>query len=328
MRRREFIAGLGAAGWPLAVRAQQPIPRVRRIGVLMNLSDGDPEGRLRVAAFQQGLEELSWIEGHNIQTEYRWTAGDPLRARMFAAELVALRPDVIFAAPASMVAMVQRETRTVPVVFTQVSDPVGAGFVANLARPGGNITGFGLFEFTIAAKWIELLKEIAPSVVRVAAVYDAINPESFNHLAVIEAAGPSLGVQIFKAAVRNAGEIEQVIDSFAREPNGGLIPIPGPLLAVHRELIVSLAMRHALPNVYAFRYYPASGGLASYGVDNIDGYRRAASYVDRIFKGEKPADLPVQLPTKYELVINLKSAKALGLTIPPNLLAVADEIIE
>jgi putative tryptophan/tyrosine transport system substrate-binding protein len=327
VRRREFIGGLGAAAWPVVARAQQR-ERVRRIGVLLNLSESDPEGQLRLAAFQQGLEKLGWTNGRNIQIEYRWTAGDPERAHSYAVELVALKPDVIFAAPTSVVAVLQRETRTVPIVFAQIGDPVGSGFVNNLARPGGNITGFALFEFMIGAKWLDLLKKIAPSVVRVAVLYDVANPEAFGFLPMIEAAGRSLGVQMFPTAVRDVTEIERSIETFGGELNGGLVPIPGPLMVEHREAIISLATRHRLPNVYAYRYYPVSGGLASYGVDNIDSYRRAASYVDRILRGEKPGDLPVQLPTKFELVINLKTAKALGLTIPETLLATADEIIQ
>jgi putative tryptophan/tyrosine transport system substrate-binding protein len=332
MNRREFITLLGGAAaapsllWPLASRAQQA--GMRRIGVIINVAETDPEGQARLAALREGLEKLGWTEGHNIQIEYRRTAGDPERAKAYAAELVALNPDVIFAAPTAVVAAMQRETRTVPIVFAQIADPVGAGFVASLARPGGNMTGFALFEFTIGAKWLELLKQIAPSVVRAAVIYDMANPESFGFLPMIEAAARSFGVQIFPAAVRDTAEIERTIDTFAREPNGGLIPLPSPLILLQRELIISLATRHRLPSVYAFRYYPSNGGLASYGVDNIDLYRRAASYVDRILKGEKPGDLPVQQPTKFQLVINLKTAKALGLEIPTDVLARADEVIE
>jgi putative tryptophan/tyrosine transport system substrate-binding protein len=326
--RREFVTLLGgAAAWPLAARAQQSEP-MRRIGVLINLAESDPEGQARLAALREGLQKLGWTEGRNIQIDYRWTAGVPERAHAYAAELVALKPEVIFAAATSVVAPLQRETRTVPIVFAQVADPVGAGLVASLARPGGNITGFANFEFAIGAKWLELLKQIAPSVVRVAVIYDMANPESFGFLPMIEAAARSFGVQIFPTAVRDSAGIERTIDTLAREPNGGLIPLPGPLIAVQREMIIALANRHRLPNVYAFRYYTVSGGLASYGVDNIDNYRRAADYVDRILKGEKPADLPVQAPTKYELTINLKTAKALGLDVPATVLARADAVIE
>jgi putative ABC transport system substrate-binding protein len=329
MRRRDFISLLAgaAAAWPLAARAQQGA-HMRRIGALMNLAESDPEGQARIAAFREGLGKLGWTEGRELQIEYRWFAGDPERARAYAAELVKLKPDVIFAGATPSVAVLQRETRSVPIVFAQVADPVGAGFVASLARPGGNITGFALYEYTIAAKWLELLKQIAPQVTRVAIIYDPTNPETKGYLPVIEAAAPSFGVEVSISVVGNATEVERAIEQFAREPNGGLIPLPTPLMAVHRDLIISLARRHRLPNVYAYRYYPISGGLASYGVDNIDLYRRAASYVDRILKGEKPSDLPVQQATKFELVINLKTAKALNLDPPISLLARTDEVIE
>jgi len=329
LERRKFITLLSsaAAAWPLAARAQQA-ERMRRIGVLMPLAESDPEGRARIAAFQEGLGKLGWTEDREVQIEYRWHAGDPARARAYAAELVGLKPDVIFAATASSLAALQRETRSVPIVFAQVSDPVGGGFVASLARPGGNLTGFAQFEYAICAKWLELLKQIAPKVSRVAIIYDPANPETKEYLPVIEAAARSFGVQISISVVGNDAEIERAIEEFAREPNGGLIPLPGPLMAVRRDLIISLATRHRLPNVYAYRYYPTSGGLASYGTDNIDLYRRAASYVDRILKGEKPGDLPVQQATKFELVINLKTAKALGLDPPISLLARTDEVIE
>jgi putative tryptophan/tyrosine transport system substrate-binding protein len=326
MRRREFITGFaGAAAWPVMACAQKAM---RRIGVLLNLNESDPEGRMRVVAFRLGLEERGWTEGRNIQIEYRWTSGDPERARAYAAELVEMKPEVIFAAPTSNVAILQQKTRSVPIVFAQTGDPVGAGFVASLSRPGGNLTGFGNFEFTIGAKWLELLKQLAPSVRRIAVIYDTANPDAFGVMPMLQAAARSYDVQVFPAVVRDAAEIEHVVDAFRREAHGGLIPLPGPLLVTHRDLVVSLATRHQLPNIYAFRYYPVSGGLASYGVDNVDAYRRAASYVDRILKGEKPADLPVQMATKYELVINLKTAKALGLTIPETLLATADEVIQ
>jgi putative ABC transport system substrate-binding protein len=251
-----------------------------------------------------------------------------VRARAYAAELVASQPDVIFVAPSAALAAVQRATRTIPIVFAQISDPVGAGFVASLAHPGGNITGFALFEFAIGAKWLELLKQIAPSVTRVAAIYDPATPSAHGFLPMIEAAGRSFGVDVFTDAVHDTTEIERVINTFAAEPNGGLIPVASALIAVQRDFVISLANRHRLPNVYAFRYYPASGGLASYGVDNIDLHKRAASYIDRILKGEKPANLPVQLADKYELVINMKTAKALGLDIPVSVLARTDEVIE
>jgi ABC-type uncharacterized transport system substrate-binding protein len=328
VQRREFITLLGgAATWPLAARAQQPEGR-RRIGVLMNLAERDPEGQARTGALREGLAKLGWTEGRELQIEYRWFAGDPDRARAYAAELVKLKPEVIFAGATPSVAVLQRETRSVPIVFAQVADPVGAGFVASLARPGGNITGFASFEYAIAAKWLELLKQIAPQVTRVAVIYDLTNPETKEYLPVIEAAARSFGVQVSISVVRNAAEIERAIEEFTRGPNGGLIPLPTPLMAVHRDLIISLAARHRLPNVYAWRYYAMAGGLASYGIDNIELYRRAASYVDRILKGEKPGDLPVQQATKFELVINLKTAKALGLDPPISLLARTDEVIE
>jgi putative ABC transport system substrate-binding protein len=327
VKRRKFIALLGAAtAWPLAARAQQPA--VRHVGVLMNLAESDAEGQARIGALREGLAKLGWTEERELQIEYRWFAGDPDRAPTYAAELVKLKPEVIFAGATPSVAVLQRETRSVPIVFAQVADPVGAGFVASLARPGGNITGFASFEYTIAAKWLELLKQIAPQVTRVAVIYDLTNPETKEYLPVIEAAARSFGVQVSISVVRNAAEIERAIEEFTREPNGGLIPLPTPLMAVHRDLIISLAARHRLPNVYAWRYYPMAGGLASYGIDNIELYRRAASYVDRILKSEKPGDLPVQQATKFELVINLKTAKALGLDPPISLLARSDEVIE
>jgi ABC-type uncharacterized transport system substrate-binding protein len=306
MRRREFISLLGsAAAWPLAARAQQG-GTVRRVGVLLSASETDPEGQARVAALRQGLQELGWSEGRNLKVDYRWTGGDDVRARAYAAELVASQPDVIFAAPSAALASVQRATRTIPIVFAQISDPVGAGFVTSLAHPGGNITGFALFEFAIGAKWLELLKQIAPSVTRVAAIYDPATPSAYGFLPMIAAAGRSFGVDVFTHAVHHTTA----------------------LIAVQRDFVITLANRHRLPNVYAFRYYPASGGLASYGVDNIDLHKRAASYIDRILKGEKPANLPVQLATKYELVINMRTAKALGLDIPVSVLARTDEVIE
>jgi putative ABC transport system substrate-binding protein len=328
MRRRELIAMLGGAvTWPVVVRAQQP-DRVRRIGVLQPLAETDPEGQDRVAALRQGLQTLGWTEGHNIKIDYRWGAGDPQRVRTNAAELVASKPDVIVASPSSVLAAVQRETRTIPVVFAQVTDPVGAGFVASFAHPGGNITGFATYEFAIGAKWLELLKQIAPSVTRVAVLYDPVTPAATGHLPMIEAAARSSSVDVFTHAVRDIAEVERVLEVFAAEPHGGLIPIPSALITSKRDLIASVAHRRGLPDVSAFRNYPVSGGLASYGVDNIDLYKRAASYVDRILKGEKPADLPVQLPDKYQLIINLKAAKTLGLEIPVSVLARTDEVIE
>jgi putative ABC transport system substrate-binding protein len=327
MGRREFLALLGgAAAGPLAARAQQP-DLMQRIGVLMTLADTDSEGQLRVSVFCQELQKLGWIEGRNIRFEYRWAAGDAQRLRAYAQELVGMAPAVMLAGNNTALTALQEVTRTVPIVFAQVADPEGSGFVASLARPGGHVTGFALYEPAIAVKWLELLKEIAPSISRVAVIYD---PSDFNlkHIREIEAVIASFGVQLSSFIIRSVSDIERTIDEFAIQPHGGLIVLPGPFTVVHRDLIISLAIRHALPNVYAYRYYPAAGGLASYGVDNVESYRRAASYVDRILKGEKPADLPVQLPTSFQLVINLKSAKALGLEIPPTLLARADEVIE
>jgi putative tryptophan/tyrosine transport system substrate-binding protein len=329
MNRRECIALLGGAGatWPLAARAQQP-DRVRRIGVLMNLTADDPEAPARIAAFAQGLADLGWTIGRNLRLDYRWGAGDAERIRKDAAELVALAPDVILSSGTPTVAAVQQATRSVPIVFAQVVDPVGAGYVDSLARPGGNATGFLVWEYSIAGKWLELLKEIAPRVTRAAVLREsaiAAGPALFG---VIQAAAPSLGVELRPVDVRDAGAIERAITAFAQGANGGLIVTGSTSAAVHRDLIVTLAARHRLPAVYAFRYFVTSGGLISYGPDSIDPFRRAAGYVDRILKGEKPADLPVQAPVKYELAVNLKTARALGIEIPPTLLARADEVIE
>jgi putative ABC transport system substrate-binding protein len=327
MIRRHFITLLGgaAAAWPIAARAQQG-EQMRRIGALSGLPEND-EVRARFAALREGLQKFGWTEGRTVHIDYRWP-GDAAQIPSLAAELVALNPEVIFAAPSTAVAAVQRATRSVPVVFAQVSDPVGAGFAASLARPGGNITGFAQFEFGLGAKWMELLKQIAPSVERVAVIYDPANPVSTGYLPMIDAGARSYGAQVIPTMVRDATEIEHAIVAVAREPNGGLIPLPSPLIFAQREQIISLATRHRLPNVYAFRHYPANGGLASYGVDTIELYRSAALYIDRILRGEKPADLPIQLATKFLLVLNLKTAKALGLDIPSTLLARADEVIE
>jgi putative ABC transport system substrate-binding protein len=327
MNRRTFITLLGgAAAWPLAARAQQP-DLMRRIGVLMTMDDKDSEGQLRVAAFRQEIQKLGWIEGRNIRSEYRWAAGDAHRLQAYAQELVGMSPAVMLAGNNAALRALQEVPHTGPIVFAQVADPIGSGFVASLARPGGNITGFALYEPAIAVKWLELLKEIAPTIARVAIISD---PTDFNskHIQEIEAVIGSFGVQLSSFIIRNISDIERAIDGFATKPLGALIILPGTLTVVHRDLIVGLAARHALPNIYPYRYYPAVGGLASYGVDNVESYQRAASYVDRILKGEKPADLPVQLPTRFQLVINLKSAKVLGLEVPPTLLARADEVIE
>jgi len=329
MKRREFITLLGStvAAWPLAARAQQP-ERVRRIGVLMGRSANDKEGQAFVAAFLQGLQELGWSVGHNVIVDIRWSADSNADARKYAAELVALAPDVILAQGSSPVASLLQVTSTVPIVFTNVADPVGAGYVDSLARPGGNITGFAPFEYSMSGKWLQLLKEIAPGVTRVAVFRDPSVAAGPGQFAVIQAAAPSLGVELRPFAVRDEGEIERALALFAQSPNSGLIVTGGPQAASHRDLIIALAARHRLPAVYFGRYWAAAGGLISYGSDLLDPFRRAAGYVDRILKGEKPADMPVQAPTKYELVINLKTARALGLTIPPSLLARADEVIE
>jgi putative tryptophan/tyrosine transport system substrate-binding protein len=326
--RRDFITLLGGAvaAWPLAARAQQR-ERRRRIGVLMNFTSDDPVSQDRLAAFVQGLQELGWTVGRNLQIDYRWGGGNVERYRTFAAELVALTPDVLVTAGAPAVEALQRATRTVPIVFTNVTDPVGGGLVASLARPGGNTTGLTLSEYGLSGKWLELLKEIAPRVTRVAVLRDPV-AVGIGQFAAIQAAAPSLQIELSPVDVRDATEIERAVTAFADGPNGGLIATASALTAIHRELIIALATRHKLPAVYPFRYYVTSGGLISYGPDTVDQYRLAARYVDRILKGEKPADLPVQAPTKYELVINLKTAKALGLEVPPTLLTRADEVIE
>jgi putative ABC transport system substrate-binding protein len=324
MRRREFITLIGgaAAAWPLAARAQQA-GRMRRIGALFASLD---EGYL--AAFAQGLAPLGWSEGRNVRIDTRQGGGEASRTRAYAAELVRLSPDVILAHGTETSRIVQQETGTIPIVFTTVTDPVGSGLVANLARPGGNITGFTNFEFSMAGKWLELLKEAAPTVRNVAVLFNPDNAAMPGQLHAIAIAAPSLGLQMTEAKVRNRDEIERALDGLAGVPNTGLLVLPEFLTTVHRDLIVALATRHRLPSAYAHRYFTASGGLISYGVDNNAVYRRAASYVDRILRGEKAADLPVQQPTKFELVINLKAARALGLEVPPLLLARADEVIE
>jgi putative ABC transport system substrate-binding protein len=327
LKRREFITLLGGAVvWPLAARAQQP-ERMRRIGVLMNVAADDPEAEARSASFMRGLRELGWTGG-TLQIDYRWAGGDAERLRRDAAELVALAPDVVLASGTSTVGPLQRLTRTVPIVFAGVADPVGAGFIDSLARPGGNTTGFISFEYGLSGKWLELLKEIAPGVTRVAVLRDSAISGGTGQFGAIQSVAPSLRVEVNPINVRDAGEIERAIAAFARAPNGGLIVTASGLAIVHRELIVTLAARHKLPAVYYYRFFVTDGGLVSYGPDPHDQYRRAASYVDRILKGEKPADLPVQAPTKLELVINLKTAKALGLEVPPMLLGRADEVIE
>jgi putative ABC transport system substrate-binding protein len=327
--RRKFLATLGgaAAAWPLAARAQQG-ERMRRIGVLMSTAADDPVGKARRAAFLQGLQQFGWTEGHNVRIDYRWAAAGADRFRSYAAELVALAPDVIVATGAPGTGPLLQATRTVPIVFVNVADPVGAGYVDSLARPGGNATGFITFEYGLSGKWLELLKEIAPRVTRAGILRDAALTSGTGQFAAIQSVAPTLGVEVSPINLRNVDEIERAVAAFARTANGGLIVTGSALAIVHRDLIVASAARHKLPAVYWNRTPVADGGLISYGPDLIDQYRSAAGYIDRILKGEKPADLPVQAPTKYELVINLKTAKALGLEVPATLLARADEVIE
>ena len=328
MRRREFVAGLGgAAAWPVVVCAQQA-GAMRRIGVLMNRTADDAEASSFIGAFAQGLAELGWTIGRNVRIEYRWGANDPDLDRRYAAELVALAPDVILAAGTLSVASLQRVTRTLPIVFVTVTDPVGAGFVDSLAQPGGNTTGFMLFEYSLSGKWLELLKQIAPSTTRVAVFRDPANPPGASQFATIQAVAQPLGVEITPVGVRDASEIERAITAFARLPNGGLIVTGSASASGYGETIIKLAAQYKLPAVYPNRFSIFAGGLICYGPDRIDQYRRAAGYIDRILKGEKPADLPVQSPTKYETVVNLKTAKSLGLSVPVSLLARADEVIE
>jgi putative tryptophan/tyrosine transport system substrate-binding protein len=335
MNRRAFIALLGGAAaapsilWPLAPRAQQS-NRMRRIGVLMGVAESDPEGKARANAFRKGLEDSGWVDGRNVQIEYRWVAGDVDRIGNYAAELVRLAPDVILATASPLLAALLAETRTIPIVFVQVSDPVGQGFVDSLASPGANITGFTNFEFSMMGKWLEMLKEIAPGLRRVALMF---NPETAAnyfryYLAPFESAAPMFGLEPIVAAVHDDAEIDHAMGSLARERNGGLLVMSDVFTAANHEAIVASAARYRLPTIYPFRYFAVSGGLLSYGSDTIDLFRRSASYVDRILKGAKPGELPVQQPTKFELVVNLKTAKALGLDLPQTLLALADEVIE
>ena len=328
MRRREFITLVGgaAAAWPLTAHAQQP-EQVRRIGVLIPLAADDPEGKARQTAFLQVLQQLGWADGRNVRIDTRWAGAKADDIHKHAAELAALAPDVILAHGTSTVRPLLQATRTVPIVFVNVIDPVGAALVDSLARPGGKATGFIQFEYGISAKWLELLKEIAPEVRRVAVLRDAANSGT-GQFGALQSVAPSMGVELSPVNVREASEIERTITSFARAPNGGLIQTGSSLATAHRQLIITLAARHKLPAVYSTRFFVKAGGLISYGADFIDQFRQAAGYVDRILKGEKPADLPVQAPTKYELVINLKTAKALGITVPQALLARADQVIE
>jgi len=326
MRRREFITLLAgtAATWPLTTRAQQS-DRLRRIGVMISLAENDPEAKLNATALREGLQQLGWIEGRNIRTDYRWGVSDPERARSAVKELVALSPDVVMPATTQMLAAVKEGAGSVPVVFVNISDPVGTGFVDKLARPGGNITGFTNFEYGMGGKWLQILEEIAPQVTRVGLITNPKNPNTALYERAIEA---SSSLRLLTLPVNNAGEIERAFDDFARESNSGLLVMPDPLTISHRELIITSAGRNRLPTAYPYRLFAASGGLFSYGTDRVDLYRRAASYVDRVLKGANPGDLPIQQPTKFELVINLKTAKALGLSVPLQLLGRADEIIE
>ena len=325
--RREFLGVLGsaAAAWPVVARAQE---RVRRIGVLTNLAENDPEGQARDAAFLQGLQQLGWTIGRNVRIDTRWATTNAADIRRHAAELVALAPDVILTTGSAGVGSLLQATRTVPIVFVAVPDPVGAGYVDSLARPGGNATGFTSFEYGISAKWLELLKQIAPRLTRVAILRDTTIAAGTGQYGAIQSVAPSFGVESSPVNVRDAGEIERAVAAFASAANSGLIVTASAPAVIHRNLIITLAAQHKLPAVYFLRSFVTAGGLISYGPDIVDQFRRAAAYVDRILKGAKPTDLPVQAPTKYELTINLKTAKALGLTIPDKLLATADKVIE
>ena len=328
MKRREFITLLWGAAttWPLATRAESD--KMPRVGVLMNLSANDGEAQPRVAAFAQELQRLGWTIERNLQVDYRWGAGDAEKYRTYAAELAGLSPDVLVASNTSTVRALQRAARTVPIVFASAVDPVGSGLVASLARPGGNITGFSAFEFGLSGKWLELLREIAPGVTRVAILRDSTTTGGTGQFGALRAAAPASGMEVVPVDIQDPTEIERALAAFARKPNGGMVTVSGALAGVHRDVIIKLAAANRLPAVYPFRFFVAAGGLLSYGNDRMEPWRGAAGYVDRILKGEKPADLPVQAPTKFELAINLKTAKALGLTVPPSLLARADEVIE
>jgi len=329
MRRRDFIKVIAgsASAWPLLARAQER-ERIRHIGVLISLAAEDKEGQARLAAFLQGLQELGWIDGRNIRVETRWGGGDGERARKYVAELVALKPDVILASGGSLVAPLLQATRTVPIVFTQTPDPLGAGFVENLARPGGNATGFSLFDYSMGGKWLELLKQIAPGLTRVAVIRDPETPQGVGQFSAVHSLAPSLGLDVSPVNAREPSEIDRTLKVIAQTPNSGLIVTGSNIAVVHRDLIIKLANQYKLPTVYPLRLFAVAGGLICYGAEAIEPHKRAAGYVDRILKGEKPGDLPVQAPTKYEMVINLKTAKALDLTIPPSVLARADAVIE
>jgi putative ABC transport system substrate-binding protein len=327
MKRREFITLLGgAAAWPKSVHAQPA--SLRRVGIFMDLSEQDPEGQARVAAFRKGLQDLGWIEGRNVRFDTRWTGGDPARMRRLAAEIVGLAPEVIMNGGLPTLVAMQQETRTIPIVFAQVLDPVGAGFVESLARPGGNITGFVSFEYTMAGKWLETLKLMAPQIVRIAAIRDLASPSEMGMLGAIQAVIPAFAMPFIAVGGRDAADFERGIEQFSHEPNGGLIILPSPNTLVHRRAIMAMAARHRLPAIYPYGFFAREGGLLSYGIVPADNFRRAAAYVDRILKGANPGELPVQVPTKFELVLNLKTAKTLDLEIPPKLLATADELIE
>jgi putative ABC transport system substrate-binding protein len=331
LKRRDFITLLGgAAAWPLTARAQQPGERMRRIGVLVGLAEDDPESTARLAAFRQGLEKRGWSEGRNIHIDYRFApAASADQAQVLAKELVVLQPDVILAQSTPVVAALQRESHAIPIVFASVADPIGSGFVASLPRPGGNITGLMLFEASVTGKWLAMLKEIAPRLERAALVINPKTAPYYNYyLRAAESLSPSLGIELVPSLVENAADIERAIESFAGGSNGGLIVPPDVTTIVHRDLIIALAAQYSLPAVYWLHLFVAAGGLMSYGVDLVDNFRQAASYVDRILRGDKPADLPVQAATKFETTVNLKTAKALGLTVPPGLLVAADEVIE
>jgi putative ABC transport system substrate-binding protein len=328
IRRREFITVLGgAAAWPLAARAQQR-ERMRRIGVLAPFAESDRQGQARVAAFRQRMSQLGWAEGRNIQIDYRWTDGEADRAHTYAAELVARAPAAIVANGTPLVAALQRVTRDVPIVFTGVSDPIDAGFIASLARPGGNITGFTTFEYALAGKWLEILVEVAPNTKRILVILNRRNATSIGHLRTMEAAVAALRLELTAADVKDVADIERAIGGFAGPESAGIVVLPDNLTVVHNRLIITLIAARRMPAIYPVPFFAAAGGLIAYGVDIADQFRSAGSYVDRILKGEKPADLPVQAPTKYELVINMKTAKTLGLDVPPTLLARADEVIE
>jgi len=328
VNRRSLITLLGAAAaaWPLAAHGQRG-ERVRRVGVLVNVAADDPMGQARVAAFVEGLRAAGWADGRNVRIDTRWVASDPNNYRKYAPELIALGPDVVLASTTAAVTHLLEASRTVPIVFVSVIDPVGSGLITSMARPGGNVTGFVIFEYALAAKWLELLKEIAPDVKRAAVLRDVTVASGIGQFAAIQAVG-SVGMELSAIELRDSGEIERAVADFAQGPNGGLVVTASQFGTNHPGLLAALAAQHKLPAVYPFRYFASAGGLISYGSDQLNEYHRAAGYVDRILKGEKPADLPVQAPTKHELVINLKAAKALGLTVPPTLLARADEVIE